>query len=112
MRIAVVSDIHGNPVAFEAVRKDLAETSPDLILHGGDLAHGGSDPVAVVDALRDLGWPGVAGNADELLWRPESLPVFLKDTIGALAAAERELLGEERLAWLRGILPRRTPANR
>ena len=71
MRIAVVSDIHGNRTAFKAVLADLRETSPDLILHGGDLADGGSSPAQVVDRIRDLGWQGVAGNADELLWRPE-----------------------------------------
>src|SRR5271167_2586167 len=38
MRIAVVSDIHGNLTAFEAVLADLQQTSPDLVLHGGDLA--------------------------------------------------------------------------
>jgi len=38
VRIAVVSDIHGNLTAFEAVLADLRQTSPDLILHGGDLA--------------------------------------------------------------------------
>jgi Icc-related predicted phosphoesterase len=35
MRIAIVSDIHGNLTAFEAVVADLKRTSPDLILHGG-----------------------------------------------------------------------------
>jgi predicted phosphodiesterase len=42
MRIAIVSDIHGNRTAFEAVLADLLRASPDLILHGGDLAHGGA----------------------------------------------------------------------
>ena len=44
MRVAIVSDIHGNPTAFDAVLADLRETAPDLIFHGGDLAHGGSSP--------------------------------------------------------------------
>ena len=34
VRIAIVSDIHGNRTAFEAVLADLRQTSPDLILHG------------------------------------------------------------------------------
>ena len=38
MRIAIVSDIHGNGTAFDAVSEDLRQTAPDLILHGGDLA--------------------------------------------------------------------------
>ena len=76
MRIAVVSDIHGNLTAFEAVLADLRLTSPDLVLHGGDLPHGGASPAGIVDQIRDLGWQGVVGNADELLFRPESLDEF------------------------------------
>jgi protein phosphatase len=62
MRIAIVSDIHGNRTAFEAVLADLRQTSPDLILHGGDLADAGASPVEIVDRIRDLGWQGVVGN--------------------------------------------------
>src|ERR1039458_1776749 len=76
MRIAVVSDIHGNRTAFEAVLEDLRQTSPDLILHGGDLADGGSSPVEIVDQVRDLGWPGVVGNTDEMLSTPGTFEEF------------------------------------
>lgn len=70
MRIAIVSDIHGNRTALEAVLADLRQTSPDLILHGGDLADSGSSPVEIVDRVRDLGWQGVIGNTDEMLFAP------------------------------------------
>src|ERR1700691_878614 len=109
MRIAILSDIHGNRTAFEAVLADLRQTAPDLILHGGDLADSGASPVEIVDRIRDLGWQGVVGNTDEMLFRPESLTEFashspqlqsLWDVIGEMAAATREALGEERLAWL------------
>src|SRR5215510_154548 len=103
MRIAIVSDIHGNRTAFEAVLEDLRQTSPDLILHGGDLADGGSSPVEIVDRIRDLGWPGVIGNTDEMLAMPETLEEFasraphLESIWGAvreMAAAARIALGE------------------
>jgi predicted phosphodiesterase len=114
MRIAVVSDIHGNRTAFEAVLADLRQLAPDLVLHGGDLADGGSSPVEVVDRIRDLGWPGVIGNTDEMLGLPESLQRFaahaphlkpLWTAIEEMAAWTREALGDSRLAWL-GALPR------
>src|ERR1700749_2062570 len=73
MRIAIVSDIHGNRTAFEAVLADLRQTAPDLIFHGGDLADGGSSPVEIIDRIRDLSWPGISGNTDEMLFRPASL---------------------------------------
>jgi predicted phosphodiesterase len=109
MRIAIVSDIHGNRAAFEAVLADLQQTSPDLILHGGDLADGGASPAEIVDRIRDLGWQGVLGNTDEMHSRPESLEEFasqssapptLWDVVREMAVATREALGEERLAWL------------
>jgi len=112
MRIAVVSDIHGNRTAFEAVLADLRETSPDLILYGGDLAHGGSSPAEIVDRIRDLGWQGIIGNTDEMLVMPESLEEFasqmphlerLFSVIREMAAVTREALGEDQLAWLGGL---------
>ena len=112
MRIAILSDIHGNGTAFEAVQADLRQSSPDLILHGGDLADGGSSPREIVDRIRDLGWQGVLGNTDEMLARPESLTDFASQTphmrplwavIEEMATASREALGEERLAWLREL---------
>jgi len=53
MRIAILSDIHGNLTAFQAVVRDLRDAAPDLILHGGDLADGGSSPVEIIDHIRD-----------------------------------------------------------
>jgi predicted phosphodiesterase len=113
MRIAVVSDIHGNRTAFEAVLEDLRQTSPDLILHGGDLADGGASPAEIVDRIRELGWPGVVGNTDEMLFRPESLTDFAESqspklqslftTIAEMATATRDLLGDDRLTWLRAL---------
>ena len=62
MRLAVVSDIHGNLPALEAVLADLEEVRPDAVVLGGDLALGGPHPVEVVDRLRQLRWPSVLGN--------------------------------------------------
>ena len=116
MRIAIVSDIHGNRTAFEAVLADLRQTSPDLVLHGGDLADGGASPVEIVDRIRDLGWQGVVGNTDEMLFRPESLEEFASQSsaprslwaaVREMVAATREALGEERIAWLRELPLRR-----
>lgn len=112
MRIAIVSDIHGNRTAFEAVLADLRQTSPDLVLHGGDLADIGSSPAEVVDRIRDLGWQGVIGNGEEALAMPETLEEFagqssappsLWAAVREMAAATRARLGETRIGWLRGL---------
>ena len=101
MRIAVVSDIHGNRTAFQAVLADLRRMAPDLIPHGGDLADGGPGPAEIVDQIRDHGWPGVLGNVDEMLFNPAALITPLA-AVEQIAAATRETLGETRLAWLGG----------
>jgi putative phosphoesterase len=112
VRIAVVSDIHGNVTAFEAVLADLRYTAPDLILHGGDLTVSGSDSAQIVDRVRDLGWPGVIGNTDEMLVEPHTLDEFAATVPGLeamwaaireIAAATRAALGEDRIAWLRQL---------
>jgi putative phosphoesterase len=109
MRVAVLSDIHGNLTAFEAVLADVRQCSPDLVLHGGDLADPGSSPVEIVDHVRSLGWPGVMGNTDEMLVQPQSLEDFARQSsapptlwnmIRQIASVTRSVLGEERLAWL------------
>jgi predicted phosphodiesterase len=112
VRIAIVSDIHGNRTAFEAVLADLRRASPDLILHGGDLPHGGASPAEIVDRIRELGWPGVLGNTDEMLFAPQTLTDFaalspklqpLFAVIEEMAAWTREALGEKRIAWLKDL---------
>jgi len=89
---------------------DLRLASPDLILHGGDLVLGGSSASGVVDRVQELGWPGVAGNTDELHYRPASLNEFaaslpahykpMFDRVAEIADFERDLLGEARIKWL------------
>jgi predicted phosphodiesterase len=115
MRIAVISDIHGNLTALRAVAADLHSISPDLVIVGGDYAANGARPAEVVDFIRDRGWPGVVGNTDEMLWRLDLLAELqarhpqrsglreLLFTHMAPFAAER--LGTDRIAWLRRLPP-------
>jgi predicted phosphodiesterase len=113
MRIAILSDVHGNLTALETVVADIERQAPDQVLHGGDLVLMGAQPAQVVDRIRELGWPGVLGNTDELLWRGEEqarqelLAPKLRGQLRLMfedyAPATCELLGEERVAWLRGL---------
>jgi putative phosphoesterase len=111
MRVAVVSDIHGNFTAFEAVLADLKTVSPDVVVHGGDLLGGGVRQTEIVDRIRGLGWPGVVGNADEMLWNPERLAQQLqapalqrvREIVFDHVAATLDAIGPERLAWLRAL---------
>ena len=109
MRVAIVSDIHGNRRAFQAVLADLRQIAPDLVLHGGDLAAGGAYPAEIIDQVRSLGWPGVRGNVDEMLWAPQRLSEFaaanekfaaILAMVAETIAPTLERIGEERLRWL------------
>lgn len=67
MRIAVVSDIHGNALAFDKVIGDIQKEAVDQIVCLGDAIQGGPQPAQVVAQLRELGCPVVMGNADAWL---------------------------------------------
>jgi putative phosphoesterase len=111
VRLAIVSDVHGNLAALEAVVGDLRRSAPDLVVLGGDVALLGPHPVEVVDRVRALGWPSVIGNCDELPWEPAvraeqerrapKLRGWLDVLFGRFGPWAAEPLGEERMAWLR-----------
>ncbi len=114
MRLAILSDIHGNLTALEAVIADLKRTGPDLVLQGGDVVVGGPRPAEVVDRIRELGWAGVLGNTDEVLWAPEQFERQVKrapklrpllQILFHDFAVTRDRLGDERLRWLQALPP-------
>jgi putative phosphoesterase len=104
MKLAIVSDVHGNLAALDAVIKDLASLKPDLVVHGGDLVFNGPHPAECVDRIRELGWPGVLGNTDEALWKlPANFPASAEHMFNVISAATASLLGDERVAWLKTL---------
>jgi putative phosphoesterase len=111
MRVAVVSDVHGNLTALDAVVADLKQVGPDVIVHGGDLVGSGARSAEVVDRIRDLNWPGVYGNAEEMLWNPGRVSEYFRapalqrwlEIVSRTITATVGTLGEERLNWLRAL---------
>lgn len=67
MKIAVISDIHANRIALEAVLEDIVRESVDLTLCLGDLVAGPLEPNWTVDILMDLDMPTVRGNHERFL---------------------------------------------
>src|SRR5258708_39608355 len=70
MRVALLSDPHGDHLALAKVISDLEKAaSVDEVLLGGDLAQGGPQPAETIDEIRNRGWRSVRGNSDEFLIR-------------------------------------------
>ena len=111
-RVAVLSDVHGNLAALEAVRKAIKREKPDAVIVAGDHVMNGPDPAGVVDALREMETTGatiVQGNTDVAVadfdysaafpWFTDGIP----DTFVAAAEWAHDALGEDRVGWLRRL---------
>ncbi len=104
-RVAVLSDVHGNVYALEAVLRDVRDQGCDALVVAGDLAAYGPAPAETVDLLSDLDALIVRGNTDRYLAEGEGSSARARDADRAASLGwTRELLGEERLRFL-GRLP-------
>lgn len=93
--IAIISDIHGNMTALEAVIEDIKNRGIDKIFCLGDLIGKGPRSSAAVDRIQEVCEVVVYGNWDEGIQKPTDHEVMLW---------HQEQLGSERLAYL-GSLP-------
>jgi predicted phosphodiesterase len=64
-RLALLSDVHANLPALEAVVRDIDLHAPDAVCVLGDLVNGCAWPVETLDLLVDRGWPMLIGNHDD-----------------------------------------------
>jgi putative phosphoesterase len=67
MRIAVISDVHGNCLALEAVLEDIETHGVDMTLNLGDLVSGPLEPGRTADLLLECDFPTVRGNHERVL---------------------------------------------
>ena len=111
-RVVILSDVHGNALALEAVRKALRGEKPDMVAVAGDHALNGPDPAGTVDLLREMEADGaviVSGNTDIAVadfdyaaafpWMTDGVP----ETFQAAAEWAHDALGDERVSWLRRL---------
>ena len=102
MRIAVISDIHGNLEAFEAVLADMDTAGVDTAYCLGDNVGYGPQPQEVVDRLRLRGIPSVMGNHELAL----SDPIFLRwfnPVARTSLERTRTMLSSDALDFLSGL---------
>jgi putative phosphoesterase len=99
MRIAVVSDIHGNLVGLDACLADLnAQGGADAIVAAGDLCLDGPKPKKVLQRLEEVGAQAIRGNTERYLAAPGD------ETFATMEHAQLEWtrrdLGEKWLTWM------------
>jgi predicted phosphodiesterase len=97
MRLAVVSDIHGNLPALEAVLAEIRREHVDRVVNLGDIVSGPLWPRETAALLRGLAWPTIRGNHERQLL---ALPA---DRMGPADAFARARLAEEDLHWLASL---------
>ncbi len=100
MKTAILSDIHGNATALDAVLKDVDQQACDQIISLGDNIGYGPEPENVIHMLQARNIPSVTGNHELGATRPDFLLLFnpvartsIEMTISMLSAAS--------LAWIR-----------
>lgn len=98
MRIALLSDIHGNLLALEAVVADARRRGVDRIVNLGDILSGPLRPLETAQYLMAEGWPTIAGNHER-----QVLAITAEKPGGRSDRFARERLGEPELAWLRSL---------
>ena len=93
--IAVLSDIHGNRWALEAVLEDVAKRGIGTILNLGDSFYGPLDPAGTAELLMIVNAVGVRGNEDRIVAEgTEPSPT---------TAYVREQLSDEQIDYLRSL---------
>jgi len=100
MRVAVLSDIHANVTALDAVLASVP--SVDEVWHLGDVVGYGPEPDAVVARLRGAGAIGVRGNHDAAAVGGIEIQAFNVDARTAMEWT-RSVIGEDARSWLRAL---------
>ncbi len=104
MKVAVISDIHGNRQAFEAVLEAVAASDAAELWCLGDLVGYGADPDVCVELAREHAAVCLAGNHDLAVTGEIPLDEFSR---GASLAAQwtQEVIAPENLVFLKGLHP-------
>jgi protein phosphatase len=100
MRIAIVSDIHGNLPALAAVEKDLEQQDVDEVWCGGDVGWGGPWASECIAHVREAGWSTVRGNTDIWITGDPQTVESPDDRKRLQAMADAHAISEDDARWL------------
>jgi putative phosphoesterase len=103
VRIAVLSDIHGNLLGLDACLADLeSQGGADAVVAAGDLCLEGPKPKKVLQRLEEIGAACVRGNTDRYLSEDSPNEKFTAAESAQIAWTRREL-GERWTSWLKEL---------
>ena len=103
MKVAILSDIHGNMQALESVMADIKENNCEKVLCLGDLAMAGPEPAKVIDFVKSQNnWIVIQGNTDKMI--SDFTPEILKNTENAFPVMAHALAVVCLIALLKSIL--------
>jgi predicted phosphodiesterase len=100
-KIAIISDIHGNIPALEAVLSDIRERGIETIYCLGDLAGKGPSSVEAVDMVRSSCTVVIKGNWDFMI--AEGVHDGLPESLRWHMQWHKDVLGQERLHYLKAL---------
>ncbi|MBU9342787.1 metallophosphoesterase family protein [Burkholderia multivorans] len=100
MKIAALSDIHGNLAALDAVLADIRRRGADVIVNLGDIVSGALHPAETADRLIALDLPTIKGNHERQLLSGDRESLRLSDRWA------RDTLRDAHLAWIAALPPR------
>ncbi|WP_277554673.1 metallophosphoesterase family protein [Halobaculum limi] len=107
MRLGVVSDVHGNRIALDAVLDDMPPV--DGLVCAGDVVGYNPWPAACLERVRDCGVPTVMGNHDRAVATGTAFRFNQMASAGVEYARER--LDDDAIEWLASLPDRRTVAD-
>ncbi len=99
MKIALLSDIHSNVFALEAVLEDARLRGVEQVLNLGDIFYGPIAPKATYDLLRDHDFVTILGNQDRQICEASKEDVDANPTMRFV----RESLGDEPVTWMKSL---------
>ena len=104
MRLAVISDIHGNLEAFKEVLADIDQSRVDGIVSLGDNVGYGPDPEEVVHLIRERNIPSVMGN-HELAVADERYLDWMNPSARKSLVRTKQLLSSETVSYIDTLRP-------
>lgn len=100
--IAILSDIHANAVAFEAVLADMESLQVSVALCLGDTIGYGPEPLRCVQLVQERCVASVLGNHEAFFLLGDAIQGF-GDTVSAPIQLAINQLGSEQAAWIRAL---------